>query len=72
MQSDVFYPGPCETPSARNDRERAAKRVCASCAVRVECLAYALRSNEQLGVWGGMTENERRDLVADFAVTASP
>jgi hypothetical protein len=30
----------------------------------VECLAYALRSDERLGIWGGMTESERRDLVA--------
>jgi WhiB family redox-sensing transcriptional regulator len=71
MQAEVFYPAPNETPSARRERERAAKRICASCAVRVECLAYALRSNEQLGVWGGMSENERRDLVADFGMHAS-
>jgi WhiB family redox-sensing transcriptional regulator len=61
--SDLFYPALAETASARDERERAAKRVCMSCGVRVECLEYALDANERLGVWGGMTESERRDLL---------
>ncbi len=36
-----------------------AKRVCAGCEVRLECLKYALDNDEAFGVWGGMTENER-------------
>lgn len=36
-----------------------AKQLCASCAVQQECLEYALRNNDD-GVWGGMTANERR------------
>lgn len=42
-------------------KQRQAKRVCAECPVVVECLAYALANNEQ-GVWGGATENERRRM----------
>jgi WhiB family redox-sensing transcriptional regulator len=64
MQSELFYPAVSERPNARDERELAAKRICASCAVRVECLAYALRANEQLGVWGGMTETERRRALS--------
>lgn len=41
---------------------RAAVQVCADCLVRVECLAHALERGEQLGVWGGKTERQRRDL----------
>jgi adenine-specific DNA glycosylase len=38
----------------------AAKRVCRSCPVREECLAYALANEEQFGVWGGLTAREMR------------
>jgi len=38
---------------------REAKRLCAVCPVRAECLTYALASDEVFGVWGGLTRNER-------------
>ncbi|MET8334332.1 WhiB family transcriptional regulator [Streptosporangium canum] len=41
---------------------RAAKRVCRSCEVRAECLTYALDNGEDFGVWGGLSEAERRPL----------
>ena len=40
-----------------------AKQVCASCPVRTECLAEALDNQIEWGVWGGMTERERRALL---------
>ena len=40
----------------------AAKRTCRACDVRAECLEYALEHNEKWGVWGGMSERERRPL----------
>ena len=40
-----------------------AKTVCASCPVRTECLADALDNKVEFGVWGGMTERERRALL---------
>jgi WhiB family redox-sensing transcriptional regulator len=39
---------------------REAKRVCMSCEVRVECLDYALANDERFGIWGGLSERERR------------
>lgn len=39
---------------------REAKRVCLSCEVRVECLEYALHNDERFGIWGGLSERERR------------
>jgi WhiB family transcriptional regulator, redox-sensing transcriptional regulator len=39
---------------------REAKRVCSGCAVRAECLEYALESDERFGIWGGLSERERR------------
>ncbi|GAA2086727.1 hypothetical protein GCM10009823_00610 [Brevibacterium salitolerans] len=41
---------------------REAKKVCASCEVRSECLEYALSNDERFGIWGGMSERERRRL----------
>ena len=40
-----------------------AKSVCAACPVRTECLADALDNRVEFGVWGGMTERERRALL---------
>ncbi len=41
---------------------REAKRICASCEVRAECLEYALQNDERFGIWGGLSERERRRL----------
>src|SRR5215469_3704383 len=41
---------------------REAKRVCRSCEVRAECLEYALGNDERFGIWGGLSERERRRL----------
>jgi WhiB family redox-sensing transcriptional regulator len=41
---------------------REAKKVCASCEVRAECLDYALANDERFGIWGGLSERERRKL----------
>jgi WhiB family redox-sensing transcriptional regulator len=39
-----------------------AKRVCLTCEVRGQCLEYALTNEERFGIWGGMSERERRKL----------
>lgn len=41
---------------------REAKLVCTSCEVRSECLEYALANDERFGIWGGLSERERRKL----------
>jgi len=41
---------------------RDAKKICASCEVRSECLEYALQNDERFGIWGGLSERERRKL----------
>jgi WhiB family redox-sensing transcriptional regulator len=43
--------------------QNVAKRVCRGCPVRFECLADALDNRIEFGVWGGMTERERRALL---------
>jgi WhiB family redox-sensing transcriptional regulator len=41
---------------------REAKRICLGCDVRSECLEYALAHDERFGIWGGLSERERRKL----------
>jgi len=41
---------------------REAKKVCRSCEVRAECLEYALEHDERFGIWGGLSERERRRI----------
>ena len=41
---------------------REAKKVCVGCEVRSECLEYALAKDERFGIWGGLSERERRKL----------
>lgn len=41
---------------------RDAKKICSSCEVRSECLEYALANDERFGIWGGLSERERRKL----------
>ena len=47
----------------RGAEQHKAKVVCAGCPVRAECLAEALDNRIEWGVWGGMTERERRALL---------
>jgi WhiB family transcriptional regulator, redox-sensing transcriptional regulator len=48
-----------------------AKAVCASCRVRQPCLDYAIGSRQVHGVWGGTSEEERRDLALGRRISAS-
>jgi WhiB family redox-sensing transcriptional regulator len=51
--------------------QNVAKRICRSCPVRYECLADALDNRIEFGVWGGMTERERRALLRRHPAVAS-
>jgi WhiB family redox-sensing transcriptional regulator len=41
---------------------RDAKKICSSCEVKAQCLEYALENDERFGIWGGLSERERRKL----------
>lgn len=58
-----FAPTHFERKEVRAARERQAKAVCATCPVRKQCLSYALRIREPHGIWGGLSEVERRALT---------
>jgi WhiB family redox-sensing transcriptional regulator len=55
VDPDLFFP-------ERGASTREAKEVCRGCVVRDECLEYALDNGEKFGIWGGMSERERRRL----------
>ncbi len=52
---DVFFPG-------RGESAEPARRVCAGCPVRQPCLDYALSHGITHGIWGGLTDRDRRSL----------
>jgi WhiB family redox-sensing transcriptional regulator len=57
---DVFFP--IGTTGIAVEQVEDAKRICARCSVQEPCLEFALASNQDAGVWGGLTEDERRTL----------
>lgn len=56
----LFFP--VGTTGAAIDQIFAAKSVCLQCTARQECLEFALDSNQDSGVWGGLSEDERRQI----------
>lgn len=57
---ELFFPIGTTGPAV--DQASEAKKICARCDVREECLEFALATNQDAGVWGGLTEDERRTL----------
>jgi WhiB family transcriptional regulator, redox-sensing transcriptional regulator len=69
VDEELFFP-------ERGASTRAAKEVCRGCVVREDCLDYALDNNEKFGIWGGLSERERRRIrrqrnIARRALNAS-
>lgn len=54
-QPDIFHP-------EKGGSTREAKKICSRCPVIQECLDYALEHNERFGIWGGLSERERRQM----------
>jgi WhiB family transcriptional regulator, redox-sensing transcriptional regulator len=63
-----FAPNYFEKRDEKNTRETKAKAICARCVVRDECLEYALGIREPHGIWGGLNEFERRQLLRQRAL----
>jgi len=56
LDSAMFFPG-------HDGESEPALRVCAGCAVRDECLDFALETRQRYGIWGGTTERQRRRMI---------
>jgi WhiB family redox-sensing transcriptional regulator len=60
-----------DTLFTRGRVQREARQFCTACPVRTECLAHALDHQIDIGVWGGMTERQRRALLKQRPQVAS-
>lgn len=63
MASSLFFHPWGERGSSREERDRRAKEVCGACPVIDACRRHALEVQEQYGVWGGLSEEERLVLL---------
>lgn len=64
-QAAVFFPPPSfERKDEKLERESRAKAICEECSVIEDCRDYALRIREQHGIWGGLNELERREILS--------
>lgn len=62
--ADLFFP-------ERGASTRTAKAICRECEVRADCLEFAIVTGEKFGIWGGMSERERRRVRRERQVAAS-
>jgi WhiB family transcriptional regulator, redox-sensing transcriptional regulator len=60
---ELFFP--VSSTGKSLEQAAAAKTVCARCLVRRQCLAFALRTREVHGIWGGLTAEERKQRIRD-------
>jgi len=60
---DLFFP-------ERGASTRTAKAICRECSVRDECLEFAIVSSEKFGIWGMMSERERRKIRKERQIAA--
>ena len=63
VDPDLFFP-------ERGASTREAKEVCRGCVVQDDCLEYALENGEKFGIWGGLSERERRRIRRSRAVAS--
>jgi len=59
---ELFFPAEGERAAQARLREQRAKRVCEACPVLSQCRSFALSTRQEYGIWGGMTEDERRSM----------
>jgi WhiB family redox-sensing transcriptional regulator len=60
---DLFFP-------ERGASTRTAKSICGDCAVQGDCLEFAIVSSEKFGIWGGLSERERRKIRRKRSIAA--
>ena len=62
-KADLFFP-------ERGASTRTAKGICRECQVRLDCLEFAITTSEKFGIWGGMSERERRRVRKERQIAA--
>ena len=64
LPTEMFFHPDGERGPRREAREKAAKAVCAQCPVLAACRAHALAVQEPYGIWGGLSEEERFEIIS--------
>ncbi len=60
---DLFFP-------ERGASTRTAKSICRDCSVQTQCLEFAILSSEKFGIWGGLSERDRRKIRRERQIAA--
>ena len=66
-ETDLFFPVGSSMKAMKQANE--AKAICRECPVVTECLEYAIRTNQDSGIWGGTTEDERKSIRRQYRKT---
>ena len=61
--ADLFFP-------ERGASTRQAKSICRACTVQNDCLEFAIKNGEKFGIWGGLSERERRKIRRERQIAA--
>ena len=67
--SELFFPVCSSMKAIKQSNE--AKAICNECVVKIDCLEYAILTNQDSGVWGGTTEEERKSLRREYRKNGS-
>lgn len=70
QDTELFFHPEGERGPSRSGRDAAAKAVCAACPVLAQCRAHALAAREPYGVWGGLSESDREQILGERLATA--
>lgn len=65
--SDLFFPVGSSMKALKQSNEAIA--ICNECPVKIDCLEYAINTNQDSGIWGGTTEEERKNLRRKYKKT---
>ena len=72
LPTEMFFHPDGERGPRRRNRENTAKAICATCPVIVACRAHALAIQEPYGIWGGLSEDDRLEIIGqEIKVTVS-
>lgn len=63
---DIFFPDESLPVSEREEMAAEAKSFCASCKVQMVCLDFALRNEDESGIFGGLDDEERKPLIKGY------
>jgi len=71
VTSDIFFYEEQKRGEDKRTRISQARAVCSICPVKQKCLDFSIRTNQSHGMWGGLTQEERRELIDDRQGTTS-